>query len=137
MCIRDRVVIMAAVLASRQVLVREYFYTMNGVHTGTLFLMDSPFHAQQVSWYSSRTGLRTSWHGSWESPSGNPDQDLTIYFDFQGNLQQARRKWTMVRRTPPAVHLTGHDFQLRGITMQLMMVWTFDQTDAAYVVHTP
>ena len=114
-------------------MVREYIYTMNGVPSGYLFLLDSPYDPPLASWLSLRTGLRTPWHGSWRSPSGDADEDLTVHFDFQGNPANTIRKWTMVRRAPGG-QMVGGDYQLRAIRMQLLQVWAFDDATAPYVV---
>ena len=66
-CMPSSVTIMSFVIASRQVMLREYRYTMNGIPSGTLYLLDSPAHPRHASWLSARTGLRTPWHGSWMS----------------------------------------------------------------------
>ena len=127
-------------LANRPVMVREYLYTMDGTHTGTLFLIDSPRHPPVASWLSTRTGLRTPWHGSWRSPNTDPAQDLEIYFDYKGNGVDARRKPTNVRRAiAPGYQrreafMTGEDYQLRQVTMQLTCIWQIDARAAEYVV---
>ena len=120
---------MAAVLATRQIIVREYRYTMDEAHTGTLFLLDSPRHPQLAQWLSQKTGLKTPWHGSWRSPAGDPAVDLEIFFDYKGTFQHAWCKWTRVSTWTGGDFMTGQDYKLRQITMTLTHVWKFDDDE--------
>ena len=43
--------------------VTEYKYTMDGEHTGYLYLQDGK--PNKCMWLSQKTKLYTSWHGDW------------------------------------------------------------------------
>ena len=130
---------MALVDFDRQTLVREFSYSMNGVQTGTLFLLDGPSYDKLVSWRSARTGLRTGWHGSWAAPvGGDPDMALTLYFDFEG---RPASKWATVQSMTmqmlvPRQWMVGIDYMNRGIVMRQISTWTFDVNTAGHVVRT-
>ena len=69
------------------------------------------------------------------SPSGDPAEDLQIRFDYKGNGQNAQRNWTRVRSVAGVpCYMTGLDHELRGITMRLITVWSFDDASITYVV---
>ena len=69
------------------------------------------------------------------SPSGDPAEDLEIHFDYKGNARHAQRNWTRVRSVAGVpCYMTGLDHELRGITMRLVTVWSFDDACLVYVV---
>ena len=121
-------------VAPRQVTVREYSYDMNGIHTGTLFLLDSPYHPRLVSWLSHRTQLKTAWHGSWTTLS-DPEEHLVINFDFEGRERYTGFKWTRVHGLllGPG-QLAGQDYLLRAISMRLTQVWQLNDESVAFLI---
>ena len=69
------------------------------------------------------------------SPSNDPGEDLVLNFDYKGNEQRAQRNWTRVRSVAGVpCYMTGLDHELRGITMRLVTIYSFDDATTAYVV---
>ena len=102
--------------------VEEFHYTMNGVHTGNLFL----YHDVQkvVIWRSARTGLTTPWHGRWERV-GNY---LMVEFHFLGRNRNRR---TVLNGED------GFDYRNRRIHAVLIRTWYLDSASQVYLLGQP
>ena len=105
---------MALVQCGRQIIVHEFDYRMDGITTGTLFLLDSTRHDRLIAFESAHTCLKTPWHGSWE---GGPEQ-LELNFDFPGRPEKAAFKWAQVTYRPEWCEHQGDDYMNRRIQMK-------------------
>ena len=100
--------IVRAASAVEALTVSSYKYTMDGEHTGDLYL--SWGSRQHVSWRSQRTGYV-----------------VHIEFDYEG---KDRHKWTQVNE----YNGVGRDYRQRRIVMQHIKTWRFDPEAALYVM---
>ena len=132
---------MAFVQADRQLVAHEYEYTMDNDCTGNVYLLDGPEHEQLVSFKSSRTGLRTGWHGSWNISMTNRGNELILHFDCEGREWLAAHKVAHMQPTVvpvrldlPVLVLSGLDHEYRLIQMMHIRTWTLDPLSAAFVV---
>ena len=118
---------MAVVPIDSQLIVREYQYFMDGVRTGTLFLLDGPEHPRQISWWSVKTNKQTLWQGMWFSPTGNPDDTISGNFDHSGRRDLALRKYFRVKRRGD-LGFVGKDYMDRVILLVHLATHTYANT---------
>ena len=103
------------VLAPDRVVVDEYRYTMNGVHTGQLFLMRGPM--AKVAWRSSMTNLTTALQGRWYVDANNV---LMVHFDYLGR----NFGYKYARLAGPPDTLQGVDYRGRVIRAERVRTWS-------------
>ena len=83
---QNPLIVVAALVGVVQqlVIVKLYECSMNDRHTGSLYLKEP---ITQCSWYSVETGLRTDWHGEWQTFNGC---GFIAHFDCKGRSDQRK-----------------------------------------------
>ena len=111
---------------------RQFRYSVNGVFTGFLFLLN---RGQKWCWRPIEQGLTTPWYDGWRRQTEGGRNDIVVEFGAMGNANGPNNvTLAMLQKDIPGV-LRGCDSNGRPVTATLESVWEETREGVFQLVH--